>query len=317
MKSIDVAHEYIISNAKGRVTGNELLFSCPNHSNDDGVDSHPSFNYSIQKKMGQCLSCPFKGGAVMIARAMGWQDEPSVSIERDSDMRVVVGTYDYTNEDGHLLFQVVRYDPKDFRQRQPDGAGDWIWNLDNVRRVPYRLPEILGADWESWIYVAEGEKSVEELRRRGLVATTNSGGAGRWRQDCNSYFEGRRVVVLPDNDEAGRSHAQQVAGALHEVAAEVRVVELPGLPQRGDVCDWFAAGGTKEALENLANQALLWKDTAPDTTNEETEDKEKDRKDYSSAAEKLVELLEEKGVILFHDQYGEPHAAATGTGGRS
>lgn len=46
--------------------------------------------------------------------------------------RRIVATYDYTDAHGELLFQVVRYHPKDFRQRRPDGKGGWVWKLTVV-----------------------------------------------------------------------------------------------------------------------------------------------------------------------------------------
>ncbi|MBN2566029.1 MAG: hypothetical protein JXB46_10005, partial [Candidatus Eisenbacteria bacterium] len=95
----------------------------------------------------------------------------------------LVATYDYESEDGSLLFQVCRYDPKDFRQRRPDGNGGWIWNLTGVRRVLFRLPRVLEAARSGeTVYVVEGEKDVLSLEAAGVVATCNSGGAGKWRE---------------------------------------------------------------------------------------------------------------------------------------
>src|SRR5258708_1040416 len=95
--------------------------------------------------------------------------------------RPIVAPYDYLTQDGDLLFQVVRFHPKDFRQRRPDGNGGWTYSLNGVRRVPYRLPELLGADKEQCVFVCEGEKDVERLRTLELVATTCAMGAGKWR----------------------------------------------------------------------------------------------------------------------------------------
>src|SRR5262249_7462098 len=95
----------------------------------------------------------------------------------------IVATYDYTDEAGCLLYQVVRHEPKDFRQRRRDGKAGWAWNLNGVSRVLYRLPEVLNADPAATIWIVEGEKDVETLRAEGLVATTNPQGAGKWRPD--------------------------------------------------------------------------------------------------------------------------------------
>src|SRR5512143_3457336 len=71
----------------------------------------------------------------------------------DSAKRIAA-IYEYRDEHGNLLFQTLRFEPKDFRQRRPDGNGGWIWNLDGVRLVPYRLPE-----WKDkpYVYIVEGE----------------------------------------------------------------------------------------------------------------------------------------------------------------
>lgn len=80
------------------------------------------------------------------------------------------------------------------------------------------------------------------------MATTNAGGAGKWRDEYGEYLRGRSVVVLPDNDEPGREHAAKVARSLQGVAAGVRVLELPNLPPKGDVSDWLDAGGLVDEL---------------------------------------------------------------------
>ena len=129
----------------------------------------------------------------------------------------IVTSYDYCDEGGKLLFQVCRLSPKGFRQCRPDGAGGRIWNTDGVRKVPYRLPELVAArdkrnGHPPRVYVVEGEKDADRLRAQwDLLATTNPGGAGKWRPDYNGYFVGFDVVILPDNDDAGRKHAQEVA----------------------------------------------------------------------------------------------------------
>jgi 5S rRNA maturation endonuclease (ribonuclease M5) len=166
--------------------------------------------------------------------------------------RVIVKEYDYQDEEGQLVFQVVRFHPKEFRQRQPNGKGGWIWNLKGVHPVPYRLPQVLQADT---VFIVEGEEDADRLQELGLVASCNPMGAGKWRAEYNPHFRGKKVIILPDNDEPGRKHAQDVARKLHGVAASVKVVELPSLPEKGDVSDWLKAGGTMEQLQALAGEA--------------------------------------------------------------
>lgn len=166
----------------------------------------------------------------------------------------IVATYDYRDAAGALQFQVVRFDPKGFRQRRPDGNGSWIWKLGNTARVLYRLPELIAAPPDAWVHVAEGEKDVENLAKRGLVATTCPQGAGKWSKlSDDSVLDGRRVVIIADKDAAGRAHADDVARRLHERVADLRVLELPG--EGKDASDWLAAGGTAEQLRELVDAA--------------------------------------------------------------
>jgi hypothetical protein len=180
----------------------------------------------------------------------------------------MVKMYDYRNASGTLLFQVVRYEPKDFRQRRPDGKGGWLWNLDGVLRFPYRLPELLAADPAAWCFVAEGEKDADALAALGLTATTNPGGAGRWKNLADdSALHGRRVCILPDKDAPGRAHALDVARWLHAKAADLRIVELPdvaGVPVK-DASDWIEAQDA-QAPADLAAALVALADAAPPWT---------------------------------------------------
>ncbi|MCP1335158.1 AAA family ATPase [Futiania mangrovi] len=203
-----------------------------------------------------------KGGGVLhlIGRETGhrngaafdWlRNELGIEIGETEQQSRIVAEYDYRAADGDLLFQVVRFEPKAFLQRRPAGGGGWIWNLKGIDLVPYRLPQILeGGD--RTIYIAEGEKDVHALEGLGLLATCNPGGAGKWREGFSQYLAGADVVILPDNDEAGRDHAEKVAASLRGKAARVRIVHLPGLQEKGDAADWIAAGGTAEELDRLA-----------------------------------------------------------------
>jgi hypothetical protein len=173
--------------------------------------------------------------------------------------RQPTASYDYTDETGQLLFQVVHFEPKDFRQCRPDGTGGWAWDRHGVRLVPYRLHELAQARPFLPVLIAEGEKDVDNLVALGFLASCNPGGAGQWRDEFNEPFRHRHVVILPDNDEPGRQHARDVARQLCGIAAGVTVLELPGLPQKGDVSDWIAAGGDKEQLLRLAAAAPAWK----------------------------------------------------------
>src|SRR5262249_35656556 len=165
----------------------------------------------------------------------------------------IVATYDYRDEQGNLLYQTVRYDPKDFRQRRPDGKGSWLWNLQGVRRVLYRLPQLYAAPTEQPVFLPEGEKDVDNLTKVGLPATTNACGAkAEWLPDYSESLRGRHVFIISDNDDPGRDHAEAAAQALYGVADGVTVLVLPDLPEKGDVSDWLEIeGNDKEALLKL------------------------------------------------------------------
>jgi hypothetical protein len=174
----------------------------------------------------------------------------------------IIATYDYTDADGKLLYQVVRFEPKDFRQRRPDGAGGWVWNLKGVNPVLYRLPEVLKAVREGQtVYICEGEKDAKALKEKGLTATTNSGGAEKWRPEYGETLAGASVIILPDRDAPGQRHAAKVAASLHCKAKSLKLLELPDRDgyQVKDISDWLAAGGTVAELERLASETREYK----------------------------------------------------------
>jgi len=174
----------------------------------------------------------------------------------------IIATYDYTDANGKLLYQVVRFDPKEFRQRRPDGNGAWLWNLKGVKPVLYRLPEVEKAVREGQtVYICEGERDTDALRLKGLKATTNSGGAEKWRPEYAGALSGTSVIILPDKDAPGRRHVAKVAASLHGKAKSIKVVELPDRDghQVKDVSDWLAAGGTVAELEGLTAKAPEYK----------------------------------------------------------
>ena len=168
-----------------------------------------------------------------------------------------IATYDYTNQEGQLLYQVLRYEPKTFRQRRPNGKG-WIWKLED-RRVVYRWPELCRFP-DATIFVTEGEKDADRLWSIDQCATTVA--AGKWTDECVQALVGRDIIILQDNDDAGRTKAQEAAKLLHGIANTVRVVSLPGLPQRGDVSDWLDMGHSKGELIGTCFDAPLWEPQA-------------------------------------------------------
>ncbi|WP_244307068.1 hypothetical protein [Azotobacter salinestris] len=226
-------------------------------------------------------------------------------------------TYAYEDETGRMLFEVVRLEPKGFRQRRPDGKGGWAWSVRGVRQVPFHLPQLLVADPGAPAFIVEGEKDVLRLESAGLVATCNAGGAGKWPTELCEHFAGRRMVILPDNDEPGRQHADKVRSELSGVAAEVRVLCLPGLPPKGDVSDWLDAGGTVERLMALVNDPGngLPEDNAPtEQPGEEALAPGGNGEDEKQGqASQLVKFVEQR-FELFHDANKDVFARDRKTG---
>jgi putative DNA primase/helicase len=241
-----------------------FLMLCPAHE-----DINPSL--SVTQKGDKVLVKCFGGcGQARVIEELKKRDLwPSPNGGRAQTQKPrIVATSDFTDPDGKLLYQEVKFEPKDFRSRRPDGKGGWIYNLTGVQRVLYRLPEVIKAEA---VGICEGPKDCDALVALGFAATTNPNGAGKWRDEFDPYFEGKKVAIFPDNDGPGRAHAEDVARHLHRVAAVLKVVELAGLPPKGDLSDWIAAGGTAEQLQALVKAAPEWQPQAlQETTVEPT-----------------------------------------------
>lgn len=218
---------------------------CPAHE-----DSRASLSVGVGQGDRVLLKCHAGCDTNEVLRAMELAHSdlfPPKPVERR-----IVATYPYTDEKGAPLFEVLRYEPKDFRQRHRGPNGEWVWKMNGVRRVLYRLPELVAASAKgAEVWVVEGERDVETLRKAGLTATCNPGGAGKWRPEYAAAFKGASAVyVIPDNDDPGRAHAQAVATALADVVPVVKVVPLPAVAK--DVTEWVGHGATAAQLAALA-----------------------------------------------------------------
>lgn len=174
--------------------------------------------------------------------------------------------YDYVDEDGAVLYQVLRIPTdnggKTFRQRQPDASArsGWKWNMDGARRVLYRLPEVLSAKTAGdIIYVVEGEKDVETLRRHGEIATTSPMGAGKWSEAYTQTLAGANVVIIPDADATGRAHARSIREALMEAGCSVSMRET--MTGTKDITEHFAKGGDISTLVETAPEGEQTRET--------------------------------------------------------
>ncbi len=204
-----------------------------------------------------CNHCGWKDGGYFNGKTNG-------HARSDSDRFVAV--YDYTDENGGLLFQVCRKAGKQFPQRRPNGRGGWIWNTADVRKVLYRLPELTEAiATERTVLIVEGEKDVESLRKLNVPATCNPGGASgpgqqsKWKSEYSEFLRGADIIIVPDNDDPGRAHADAIARMSARIAGRIRILDLaqhwPDCPKGGDISDWLAAGHSREELDRLVEQA--------------------------------------------------------------
>lgn len=234
---------------------------CPIHQG-----KRDSFSVNSETGIWHCHSTCERGGDILdLEQALTSSDFPTAKqavfdlIGRVKPVtrtnKKVVATYDYRDEESKLLFQAVRYEPKGFSQRRPDGEGGWIYKLADTRLVPYHLPELLAAPMDQPIFIVEGERDCHTLEAMGFVATCNPMGAGKWRAEYNQHFHSRRVVICPDNDAPGRKHGQQVYDHLRRVTQGIRFCLIPA-PHK-DVTDWHAAtNGTIDDLYGFAADAL-------------------------------------------------------------
>jgi len=175
--------------------------------------------------------------------------------------KTLIATFSYEYEKGKEAYQMRRFDlgngSKTFEAWHKEG-GKYISGMGEYKDKPilYHLPEV--KEWLATgkrIYIPEGELKVDRIITRGGASTTSPFGAGRnkWRSEYSKVLAGAEVIILPDNDKPGSDFAQNKATSLHGIAKSIKILELPGLPEKGDIIDWFNAGGTFEQLEQLAN----------------------------------------------------------------
>lgn len=239
---------------------------CPAHD-----DHNPSLSITENSDGRVLIHCQAgcELSAVLVALELDMLDLAPPNTRRGADNGLwtprgeALMAYDYADEEGTLLYQVLRLPDKSFMQRRPDPTrpGKWVWRLEDVRLVPYRLKKVLAAirDGQTCLIV-EGEKDCHSLEGIGLTATCNSGGAGKWRAEFGRFFDGADVIVVADKDTPGYRHARSVVENLRDNGATVRLAEAA---VGKDVTDHLAAGFTVEELVSL-DDADIEPDLAPD-----------------------------------------------------
>ncbi|MFC1929718.1 hypothetical protein ACFLW6_02470 [Chloroflexota bacterium] len=266
---------------KGVKTGKDGEYKalCPGHN-----DRRPSL--SITEADGKILVKCFAGcGLADILRPLHLEPKDLFLNGRSpkgKHKKKLVATFSYEVEKGKEAFQIRRYDlgnrEKTFEawhktnDRYVAGIlkkGEYVPGMGKYKDKPilYHLPEI-----EEWIatgkciYIPEGEGKADLVIKNGGAATTSPFGAShnKWRRQYSDTLAGAKVIILSDNDKPGQDFAQEKAVSLHGKAASVKVMDLPGLPEKGDIVDWFHDGHTFKELEQMADSCSEY-EPPPDT----------------------------------------------------
>ena len=215
----------------------------------------PKCSHTRKKHSDPCLSINHDEG-VYFCHHCDWKGR----LSNDNDSKHSNIYYDYPDEGEMLLYQKVRAFPKKFWLQTPDGKK----NLKGVRRVLYRLPELIKST--GTIFIVGGEKDVETLRKHGLTATTNDNGEGNWRSEFNEYLKDRDVIILEDNDAKGQKHGQVVSKSLEGIAKSIRIIKFPQLDAGGDVTDYLSSRTVDELLKKVKDTESIgteWREQKP------------------------------------------------------
>jgi putative DNA primase/helicase len=250
------------------------------------------FSINTKKQCWNCRGCAGGGDVIALVQHLDSVDfigacttlagQPPPKNEQPVK-KVVAEEHHYPYEDGKLAFVVKRieyqkpdgaYVTRDGKRKKtfsrcrpdPNKPGGWIYNVDGIPPLLYRLPEVIAAVAnEQPILMVEGERKVDRLWSLNVPATCNAGGAEKSETGHAEPLTCAHVIILPDNDTPGQRHVEVVARSLADVAASIRVLKLPGLKPKGDVIDWLNDGGTVEELHRLIDQeAKFWTPTAQD-----------------------------------------------------
>jgi len=271
------------------LSNGEFQACCPAHE-----DKKPSLNLKqVDDKI--LITCQAGCQPEAIMQSLGLQmtdlfikpDVPPAAVKEVPAK--IVKEYSYQDEDGKELYQVVRLEPKSFRQRHKNGGNEWTWSMEGVRRVLYNLPVIL---LEQTVYLVEGEKDADTLINWGLHATTSPGGANNWKPEYADYLKGKKVVIIPDKDTAGFAYAREVAISLDNKARETTVIILPGDKVK-DTTDWFDQGGDYKLLPSMEQPvSILF---------------EQDKPKYQTQGDALywIKLLKDHSISFRAEKVGE------------
>jgi hypothetical protein len=265
---MNLTQEQIRHYFQSRLQGQRLPYSreisvrCPFHE-----DRIPSMSINTEKGLWKCFAGCGEGGMVSFEMKLSGCDEATAK----GNIRDTLGAsgslfdstqkpeaiYQYRDANGIIVFEKLRMPGKRFMQRKPAAKGGYEYNLTNIAKPLYNLPEVLTS---LEIFIAEGEKDCDNLKASlaghgvtGVATTTNFDGAGKWKDEYAPYFAGKKVAILPDNDEIGEKHALQVARSVYPYALGVKIVRLPELQEKGDVSDYLKKRPVADLITEIMN----------------------------------------------------------------
>lgn len=251
--------------------GKLLTGKCPLHADDT-----PSLKVFPTNNSWYCFGCQTGGDPIRFIMLLhskdfkGACDHLGIQLENDKPVHQrVVETFTYT--DGTHTYYKDRLEPgkngrkKEFRQwSMKDGERQYTRGCD---------PLIYNADKISTVKAViftEGEKKADLInswwKDGGVLGVCLDAGAGSpWSDSYTEALRGiEKLIILPDNDDAGEKYAAMVAENASKVVSEVKIVRLPGLAVKGDVLDWEKSGGTEEKLVEIIKATPVWsKDLIP------------------------------------------------------
>jgi 5S rRNA maturation endonuclease (ribonuclease M5) len=245
----------LLSHLQGvKISGKGWTAFCPAH--EDKKKQSLSVSEADGKILLHCFTgCPNE--AITGALNLKVSDLFLTEEKLPSGKKKEVAVYRYDDENKNYLYEVVRYEPKDFRPRVKQADGSFKYSLEGVRRVPYRLPELLKSDQ---VIIVEGEKDVHSLNNLEFTATTTQGGANAWRPEYTDCLTGKDIIIIPDLDQPGQKYAEIVSRSLHGKAKSTKIIMLPlGEIQDKhgkDVSDWIELN-RKEGRTDAQTRASL------------------------------------------------------------
>ena len=171
--------------------------------------------------------------------------------------------YDYTDENGNAVVKKLRYPNKAFcwLHFNPETKQFDKGRPTNIKPLLYNSFDCKASDW---LYIVEGEKDVDTLKRYNKKAVSFPDGCrSKWYSEYAEYFRGKTVAVIQDNDIPGKEFAARIAAKLYECADSVRIIDLTqiwdNMPEKADITDYLNSHpDNMDAVSQLANDTAVW-----------------------------------------------------------